>query len=217
MKNPKLFTLLAIVIFTLWTPILWSYIHESDFITHLTYTMFGAFFFCAVTLMILLPIRSLLFNVTSGAYWIFKGEHYAGGYTRPKFRNIKMFFFKKEIEFWYKLSPNSWQSDNGQHNKIFGITSVIYRRNSIRRVFKSELKGSYTASDYLRDKFQDPLISNKREELHGQWYHAKLKAPRMIWFGFYHFPYHGGKIPSNQAYTIDISLEEPISQQVKHI
>jgi len=203
-------SLIISIIFAMWIPILISYIHPNDALTFFTQWLFVLAFVSFGTYAIFKYIESKLFVPLPGRYWIKGGNHYADGLMWTKIRNVKFFFFKKEIEFWYRLSQGAIQPDNYQKNKVFGITSVLYRRNSIRIAFASRPKlnvfDSYQYRYANKTNFQMIEDINQNTET---WYHAKLKAHKTIWFGLYHFPYHGGKTPSNQTYNIDIRFDEP--------
>lgn len=200
-----------LIIFSLWSTILISYIGASDFLTSLTYFLFVSFLGTLFLFALFMSLKSLLFRVNEDRYYIRKGNHYADGVTRPRLRNIKFFFFKKEVEFFYKVNKKGIQNDAQQWNKIFGITSLFYRRNSARIVFRNKRPGGliFQEGKYIYDKGGKPMIYAGRANLTDKWYKAKVMSPRLIWFGLYHFPYHGGKIESQKDYWIEISLKEP--------
>lgn len=203
-------TIIIAAILTMWIPILFSYIQPSDVLTWFTNFLFVLVFTVGGTYAIFKYFEAKLFVPITGRYWIKAGRHYADGLFWSNIRNVKMFFFKKEVEFWYRLSPEAIQDDQYQKNKIFGITSVLYRRNSIRETFANRPKfGTFDVYKYTyRGKINFQTITDLNRKP-GVWYHTKLKPQKMIWFGFYHFPYHGGRIASKKNYSIDISFREP--------
>ena len=202
--------LIISIIVTMWIPILFSYIEPSDLLTYGTKLLYSIFFASVGTYAIYKYTKVKLTVPIPGRYWIKEGKHYADGLMWTNLRNVKFFFFKKEITFWYRLSEEAIQDDAYQKNKIFGITSVLYRKNSVREVFASRIKRKlFDAYEYsYKDGFNQQLIK-EIDRKPKQWYKSTLKAHKMIWFGLYHFPYHGGKIPSKKKYSIDIRFDEP--------
>lgn len=202
--------LIITVIFGMWIPILASYIKTDETLEIFTEYLYAAILVPVVIYGFFKYLESKLFKPLPGSYWIKAGKHYSDGIFWTKIRNVRFFFFKREIEFWYKLSPGAIQDDGYQKNKIFGITSVFYRRNSIRETFAGRRSfGTFDAYKYV---YADKTNYQYLEDLNrkpGVWYHSKLKAPKLIWFGLYHFPYHGGKKPSSKTYSIDIRFNEP--------
>jgi len=203
-------TLIISIIVAMWIPILISYIHPNDALTFFTQWLFVLAFVSFGTYAIFKYIESKLFIPSPGRYWIKPGNHYADGLFWTNIRNVKFLFFKKEVEFWFRIGEDAIQDDAYQKNKIFGITSVFYRRNSIRIAFANRPKigvfDLYVYKYVNGTNFQIIDGINNKTEI---WYYAKLKAPKRIWFGLYHFPYHGGKIPSKKKYSIDIRFDEP--------
>lgn len=159
----------------------------------------ATFYFVGVLLyltfgLIGVSIYYALFKFYSGPYYIKAGKHYSKGPFFP----YKFFFFKKKFEFEYMIEERLQQRDAGQVNKIAGITSILYRRNSVRIGYKNTNKrGLYYQYLYQYNK------GERIERVQGarkfnKFYYAYVEAPRMIWFGVYHKPYHGGKIASSK-------------------
>lgn len=199
-------TFITLIIFGLFTPIIWSYIKPSNLLSNITYILFGAFFL-ACLIGVFLAIRSWLIIPSNGDYCIKEGKHYADGYNWMFMRNIKFVFFKRRVKFMYSIDPEGIQDDKGQQNKIFGITSILFRRNSVRKTFESHKhRMQFTEFNYYYDKGVRKVHLTGEHMVPDQVYYAELVAPRMIWFGFYHFPYHGGKIASQNKYSIHIKI-----------
>ena len=187
--------------------------------TELTFTLgaicIGVVLSVAFSFMIVLPVYSAIFELFSyHKFWIFKGRHYSDGWSSK----FKIFFFKKEIEFWYRLHPQALQHEDtenyGQWNKIFGIQSIIWRLTSVRKCFRyyiNNKSNKYAECTYTRTNFaKHAEITEFRDDvIVGTWVHAKLVAPRMIWIGVYHYPYHGGEKSSARRYSVEIAQEKP--------
>ena len=194
----------------MWVPVLFSYVKPSAELESITTFLFLAIISSFTTYATFRFIQYRLFKPLPGRYWIQKGKHYADGLFWSRVRNVKFLFFKKEIELWYRIDPRAIQDDYYQKNKIFGITSILYRRNSVRETFASRPKTK--SFDVYNYRYADQMNLQTITDLNrkaGVWHHSKLKAPKTIWFGLYHFPYHGGKIESKSKYFIDISFREP--------
>ena len=203
-------TLIIAVILLMWVPVLYSYVNLSDFLDFFTELLFLLVLCGSATYATFKYLESKLFSPIHGRYWIQKGAHYSDGLFWTSVRNVKFLVFKREIEFWYRLDKRAIQDDAYQKNKIFGITSIFYRHNSIRMAFASRRSlGTFDAYQYVYANKTNYQLIEEINRKPGQWYHAKLKAPKTIWFGMYHFPYHGGKKPSDKKYYIDIRFDEP--------
>ncbi len=186
-----------------------SLMKPIDLIEYIGTIAVCSFLGLAVTFMFILPIYAAIFEISANKYWIKKGKHYSDGYKG------KIFFFKRSFEFYYKLEPeglNEKDLDNeGQWNKIFGITSMLHRRNSVRKVF--QYVGSdvnYNEATYTYDKGERLSVTEVTERVSDVWYKVKVTPPRLIWFGRYHFPYHGGESPAGANYSILIDTKLPV-------
>ncbi len=192
-------TLIYVSIAIGWLIVLSSYFYYSGIIESFGILYFIAFFMFAVGVLIIYPLYSLFFVVRNGRYYIQKGKHYAKGF------NAKFFIYKKEITFEYRISGGAVQNDREQKNKIFGITSILHRKRSHRLAFYSDSDSNVFVCEYVYINGERIILNRKPYKI-GEWQTHTIKLKEPIWFGRYHFPYHGGRIKSKYNYFIDLKI-----------
>jgi hypothetical protein len=179
-----------------WALIFLSYAEPTNITTVITYAFFGVAFGFLFSYMVIAPIYHWLFIPSNRTYWIMKGKHYARGL------NIKLFFFKKEIEFEYYIDEKALQQDEGQINKVFGLSNIIPRFDSSRLGFSNTNGWAniyyYT---YRKRKRNKSFFGYQKTN---EWRKGKCALKKRAWIGYIHNPYHGGKIPSQENYYIKI-------------
>jgi len=206
MKKSRIELVIFAGIFICWIPIFVSWFAPGDWVDWISIFLSSLFLTVAAYFMWLKALKNLLFKYPNGRRWIKKGNHYCDRH-HPFWPNVKFFFFKKDITIAFRIDPRAYQDEPSQWNKIFGISSIIHRKNSARAVWKCARKvNHYKMANYRYLNGERAIDETDYVYKMGEYHYVTIRTPRMIWFGYYHNPYHGGESATQRTYWTDIKV-----------